>query len=254
MITILSPAKKLNERQKSSPENFTVPQFLEDSEILVEELRKFSPDQLQDLMNVNRNIAELNYERFLRWSTPFTPENATHALFTFKGQAYQGLKAEEFDDRDVAFAQDHLRILSGLYGLLRPLDLIQPYRLEMGTSLENPRGKDLYSFWGDRITRGLNETLSDHKQKVLLNLASNEYFKAIKPKELEADIITPVFKEQKGNQYKTIAVYAKMARGMMTRYIMKNRIDDPEDIKGFDWEGYLFSPGMSTEDVWTFVR
>jgi hypothetical protein len=254
MITILSPAKKLNEQPKASPENYTVPQFLDDSEVLVEELRKFSPEQLQDLMNISRNIAELNYERFLKWSRPFTPENASPALFTFKGQAYQGLKADAFNDLDVAFAQDHLRILSGLYGLLRPMDLIQPYRLEMGTYLENPRGKDLYSFWADKITRALNESLSDHKQKVLLNLASNEYFKAINQKVLESDIITPVFKEKKGNQYKTIAVYAKMARGMMTRYIMKNRIDDPRDIKGFDWEGYVFSPEMSTEEVWTFVR
>ncbi len=254
MITILSPAKKLNENQQASSDKYTVPLFLDDSEVLVEKLRKFSPEQLQELMNVSRNIAELNYERYLRWTTPFTPDNAVHALYAFKGQAYQGLKAEDFNDQDVAFSQDHLRILSGLYGLLRPLDLIQPYRLEMGTSLENPRGKDLYSFWGDKITGALNEALSDHKQNVLLNLASNEYFKAFNPKRLEAGIITPVFKEQKGDQYKTIAVYAKMARGMMARYIMRNRIDDPQDIKGFDWEGYVFSAEMSTENVWTFVR
>ena len=254
MITILSPAKKLNEDKKNSLADYTVPQFLEDSKVLVDELRKLNPDEIRELMNVSRNIAELNYERYLRWSTPFSPENATHALFTFKGQAYQALKAEDFTNQDVAFAQDHLRILSGLYGLLRPLDLIQPYRLEMGTALKNSRGNDLYEFWDDKITGALNEVLSDHKQKVLLNLASNEYFKSIHPDQLEATIITPVFKEQKGDQYKTIAVYAKMARGMMTRYIIKNRIDDPRDIRGFDWEGYVYSPSMSTEGKWVFVR
>lgn len=254
MITILSPAKRLNKKTEPSSEDYTIPWFLEDSKVLVDELRKLSPDELSELMNVSRNIAELNYERYLRWTTPFTPLNASRALFTFKGQAYQGLKAEDFTDQDVAFAQDHLRILSGLYGLLRPLDLIQPYRLEMGTALENPGGKDLYEFWNNKITQALNEALSDHKQKVLLNLASNEYFKSIHPDRLEATIITPVFKEQKGEQYKTIAVYAKMARGMMTRYIIRNRIDDPRDIKGFDWEGYVYSPDMSAKNKWVFVR
>jgi uncharacterized protein len=254
MIAILSPAKRLNNVTEASSDNYTLPRFLEDSKVLVDELRKLSPDELRELMNVSRDIAELNYERYLRWATPFTPLNASHSLFVFKGQAYQGLKAEDFTDQDIAFAQDHLRILSGLYGLLRPMDLIQPYRLEMGTPLNNPEGKDLYGFWNTKITQALNEDLSDHEQKVLLNLASNEYFKSVHPGRLEADIITPVFKDQKGNQYKTIAVYAKKARGMMTRYVIRNRIDDPHDIKGFDWEGYVYSPGMSTENKWVFVR
>ncbi|MFW6101797.1 MAG: peroxide stress protein YaaA [Bacteroidota bacterium] len=254
MITILSPAKKLDEENQFRSNEYTIPRFLEDAKVLVDELRELDPDQLAELMNVSRNLAELNYERYLRWKTPFTPLNARHALFIFKGQAYQGLRAEDFTEDDVAFAQNHLRILSGLYGLLRPLDLIQPYRLEMGTALQNPRGKDLYEFWNVKITQTLNEALSEHQQKVLLNLASNEYFKSIHTDALEVGLITPVFKEQKGDQYKTIAVYAKKARGMMTRYIIQNRIDDPQEIKGFDWEGYLYSPEMSSENKWVFIR
>jgi cytoplasmic iron level regulating protein YaaA (DUF328/UPF0246 family) len=254
MIAILSPAKKLNEKPPVFLEKSTIPIFLEDSKILVEELRKLSPEEISRLMNVSRNIAELNYERYFKWSTPFTQKNASHALFTFKGQAYLGLKAEDFSRDDIEFSQDHLRILSGLYGLLKPLDLIQPYRLEMGTSLKNPRGKNLYEFWNDKLTSALNEELSGHKQKVLLNLASNEYFNAINTEKLEADIITPVFKEKKGNQYKTIAVYAKTARGVMVRYIIRNKIDDPRDIKDFGEEGYVYSPEMSTSGKWVFVR
>lgn len=254
MITILSPAKKLDKKTERSIGQATVPSFLEDSKELIDELRQLSPEKISSLMNVSRKIAELNYERFARWQPPFHKDNATPAVFLFNGQAYQGLKAETLDDGDLYFAQDHLRILSGLYGLLRPLDLIQPYRLEMSTKLSNPRGKDLYAFWGEKLTRAINEALSKHESKVLMNLASNEYFKAIKPQMLEGDIITPVFKEKKGTQYKTVAVYAKTARGLMTRYIIENRIEDPEAIKGFDEQGYLYSPEMSNEKEWIFIR
>jgi cytoplasmic iron level regulating protein YaaA (DUF328/UPF0246 family) len=254
MITILSPAKKLDKKTDRTIGQTSAPDFIEDSRQLIGELRQLSPEQISSLMNVNRKIAELNYERFARWQPPFNRDNASPAVFLFNGQAYLGLEAETLNDDDLYFAQDHLRILSGLYGLLRPLDLVQPYRLEMGTRLSNPRGKDLYEFWGEKLTQAINEALSKHESKVLMNLASNEYFKAIKPQVLEGDIITPVFKEKKGNQYKTIAVYAKTARGLMTRYIIENRIEDPEAIKGFDQQGYIYSPEMSDEKEWVFIR
>lgn len=254
MIAILSPAKKLDKNTGRGTESYTTPQFLEDSRELVEQLRDYSPDQLSRLMNISRQLAELNYERFARWHTPFTRDNAHPAVFLFNGQVYQGLDAESLQDGDLAFAQDHLRILSGLYGLLRPLDLIQPYRLEMGTRLDNNRGRDLYAFWGEKITAALNESLAGHSSKVLLNLASNEYYKALQPGKIEGDIITPVFKEKKGDQYRTVAVYAKKARGLMSRFILENHIDDPEAIKSFEEEGYVFSPQQSTQKEWVFVR
>ena len=254
MITIISPAKKLDKKTDREINNPSAPDFLKDSQQLVEELRNLSPDDLSALMNVSRNIAELNYERFARWHTPFTRENAQPAVFLFNGQVYQGLQAEDLEDDALHFGQEHLRILSGLYGLLRPLDLIQPYRLEMGTKMSNPRGKDLYSFWGDKLTQNLNEHLQKHDSRVLLNLASNEYYKAVQKDKLEAEVITPVFKEKKGNQYRTVAVYAKKARGLMSRFILRNRIDDPEAIQSFDEEGYVFSPRQSSQKEWVFVR
>mgnify|MGYP006281976907 CR=1 FL=1 len=254
MITILSPAKKLDKKTDRTIGQTTTPAFLDDSRELMGELRQLSPEQISSLMDVSRKIAELNYERFARWQPPFHQDNATPAVLLFNGQAYLGLEAESLGDDDLYFAQDHLRILSGLYGLLRPLDLIQPYRLEMATKLSNPRGKDLYDFWGEKLTRAINEALSKHPSKVLINLASNEYYKAIKPKVLEGDIITPIFKEKKGNQYKTVAVYAKTARGLMSRFIIENRIEDPEALKGFDEQGYLYSAEMSDEKEWVFIR
>ena len=254
MITILSPAKKLDKKTDRTIGQTTTPAFLDDSRKLMGELRQLSPEQISSLMDVSRKIAELNYERFARWQPPFHKDNATPAVLLFNGQAYLGLEAESLDDDDLYFAQDHLRILSGLYGLLRPLDLIQPYRLEMAAKLSNSRGKDLYDFWGEKLTRAINEALNTHKSKVLINLASHEYFKAIRPQVLEGDIITPVFKEKKGNQYKTVAVYAKTARGLMTRFIIENRIEDPEALKGFDELGYLYSAEMSDEKEWVFIR
>ncbi|MBS3806392.1 MAG: peroxide stress protein YaaA [Bacteroidales bacterium] len=254
MITILSPAKKLDQKTDRQINSPTTPNFLKDSQVLVEELRNFSPDELSALMNVSRNIAELNYERYSRWHTPFTPENAQPAVFMFNGQVYQGLQAVNLEDDDLQFGQEHLRILSGLYGLLRPLDLIQPYRLEMGTKLSNPRGDDLYTFWGDKLTQAINESLQQHDSRVLLNLASNEYYKTVKKDKLEGEVITPVFKEKKGDQYRTVAVYAKKARGLMSRFILRNRIDDPEAIQSFDEDGYVFSPQQSSKKEWVFVR
>ena len=254
MITIISPAKKLNNRINRQVSSHTVPQFLEDSRELVGKLRDFSPDDIRKLMDVSRNIAEVNYERFARWHTPFTPENAHPALFLFNGQVYQGLGAQDLEDDDLDFAQQHLRILSGLYGLLRPLDLIQPYRLEMGTRLPNSRGGDLYAYWAGQLTQALNASLRQHPSKILLNLASNEYFKALNKDKVEGKIITPVFKEKKGNHYRTVAVYAKKARGLMSRFILRNRIDEPEAIQSFEEEGYLYSPQHSTQTQWVFIR
>ena len=205
-------------------------------------------------MDVSDKIAELNYERFQQFSTPFSTENARQALFAFKGDVYTGIDIENYNCKELDFAQDHLRILSGLYGLLRPLDLIQPYRLEMKTKLKNPRGKDLYTFWGDRLAKELTKELESQKQAVLVNLASNEYFKAINKKELKADIITPVFKEHKNGKYSVIAIFAKKARGMMSDFIIKNKIEDPERLKTFKQEGYEFSEPQSKGNELVFIR
>ena len=254
MITILSPAKKLEEKQEKKISKHTQPDLIEDSKILVDILRGYKPDELKELMNVSQDIADLNFERYARWNPPFSLDDANHSILAFKGQAYLGLDADSMDNDDLDFTQDHLRILSGLYGVLRPLDLIQPYRLEMGTKLENPRGKDLYQFWGSKITEHINKALKQHKNNQLINLASDEYFKTIKRSLLEGEIITPVFREKKGKDFKTIAVYAKKARGMMTRYIIKNRIEEPEHLKSFEEEGYSYNPHLSDNKKWVFTR
>lgn len=257
MISILSPSKTqdfADDRLDISKINYTEPILLQESGILIRELRKKSVKAIEKLMSVSENIATLNHERFQHFSTPFSPENARQALLAFKGDVYTDIAIHEYKKADFDFAQKHLCILSGLYGLLKPLDLIQPYRLEMKTKLKNPKGKDLYQFWGGKITKQLNEILKEQKTKVLINLASNEYFKAIKPAELEADIITPVFKEQKNGTYKTIALYAKRARGMMANFIICQRIDTPEKLKTFAEAGYEYSEHLSSEKEWVFIR
>ncbi|MDY6802094.1 MAG: peroxide stress protein YaaA [Bacteroidota bacterium] len=254
MITIISPAKTLNFDNNIKTKEYTQPEFLADSETLVKALKKKSKKELATLMNTNQELASLNYERYQRWKKPFTPENAKQALAVFKGQAFLGLDAKSLTTDDLLFAQNHLRILSGLYGVLRPLDLMQPYRLEMGTALKNKRGENLYKFWGTKITGFINNELSKQNNKVLVNLASNEYFKSIKPKKINGEIIAPVFKETKGNDFKVIAVYAKTARGLMSRFIIKNRIEEPEQLKAFDSEGYLFNHELSTKKEWVFTR
>ena len=191
---------------------------------------------------------------FEAWSQPFTPENAKQAVLAFKGDVYTGLDAESLSEKQFKFAQKHLRILSGLYGLLRPLDLMQAYRLEMGTKFENKAGKDLYSFWGDKITQALNAEIVSQKDDVLVNLASNEYFKSVKPKLLNGRIVTPVFKDWKGDKYKIISFYAKKARGLMCRYAIDNDISNVDKLKGFDYEGYAFNESMSSENEWVFIR
>lgn len=254
MITIISPAKTLDFKTLSQTDKFSQPDLLNDSKVLIKELQKLNPIDIKKLMKVNDEIATLNFERNISWRLPFTPDNAKQALLAFKGQVFVGLEANSLSEKELMFAQDHLRILSGLYGVLRPLDLIQAYRLEMGIQLKNPIGKNLYEFWGMKINEILNKELLKQKYKVLINLASNEYFKSVKAKEIKADIITPIFKEQKGDAFKTVTVYAKTARGYMSRFIIQNEINNPEDIKAFDTEGYLFNNDLSTKNEWVFTR
>jgi cytoplasmic iron level regulating protein YaaA (DUF328/UPF0246 family) len=206
------------------------------------------------MMAISENIASLNVERYKTFKTPFTTKNAKQAIFAFKGDVYSGLALDEFTEEDYAYAQGHLRILSGLYGCLRPMDLIQPYRLEMKTKLKNDRGDNLYQFWNDRITRSINEELKKQKEPVLVNLASNEYFKSVKPKLLDGRLLNINFKETKEGKTRVVAIFAKRARGMMTDYIIRNRIEKPEDLKKFKLGGYKFNKALSDDKQWTFER
>ena len=254
MLIVISPAKTLDFETPPEAPAFTVPDFLDDSAELIDELRGFEPYRLSELMGISPKLAELNSNRYHAWSLPFTAENAKQAVLAFKGDVYAGLDADNLSPDDLAFAQQRLRILSGLYGLLKPLDLMQPYRLEMGTKLKNRRGKDLYDFWDDRINQALNRELAEQDDPVLVNLASNEYFKSVRADKLDARIVTPVFKEERDGQFKLISFFAKKARGLMSRYIIRHRLSDPQDLKGFDLEGYRFNASLSTQDKPTFTR
>ena len=254
MLIVISPAKKLDYETPSKTSVFTTPDYMGDSKQLIQRLRDFSALDLAELMKLSMKLAELNFDRYEAWKPKCTEKNAKQAILAFQGDVYQGLDAASFTAADFKFSQQHLYILSGLYGLLRPLDLMQPYRLEMGTRLTTGRGKNLYEFWGNTITEGLNKQLKKLKSRTLINLASNEYFKSVKTKELDADIITPAFKEFKNGDYKMIGIYAKRARGLMSRYIIKNKIKDPEALKEFDEEGYRFSSKLSKGNNWVFTR
>jgi uncharacterized protein len=255
MLIVISPAKNVDFKPQNILKEYTLPQFTEKSEILVNELRKFSASDLAELFTVNRKIADLNFERYVKWHLPFTPENAKQAILAFNGEVYNGLKAKTLPISDLKYAQNHLRMLSGLYGVLRPFDLIQPYRLEMGIKLPTPNKKDLYQFWADTITSTINLALKDSGgEQILVNLASNEYVSSINRKKLEGKVLSIEFKEEKHDHYKTIVVYTKKARGMMSRFIIQNRIENAEDIKGFDNEGYMFNPRLSKEWNWVFTR
>lgn len=251
MLIVISPAKTLDFETAPSIKNYTQAQFLQTSQSLIDELKKLSTADIASLMKLSDKLAALNMARFQTWHTPFNLDNAKQAISAFKGDVYTGLDADTLDTAGLEFAQQHLRILSGLYGVLRPLDLMQPYRLEMGTKFTNKKGKDLYQFWGSQLRELIEAELAGG---VLINLASNEYFKALEAKKLTAHIITPVFKDWKNGQYKIISFYAKKARGLMSRYIIDHKINDPEDIKQFDSEGYRFSPEMSQADEWVFLR
>lgn len=254
MLITLSPSKGQDFTTPGLSKTFTRPADLKDSELLIKELRKINCHQLQELMTISENIAQLNIDRYKTFKIPFTAKNAKQAIFAFKGDVYSGFNLVQYSEADYAFAQDHLRILSGLYGCLRPLDLIQPYRLEMKTKLKNERGNDLYQFWGDRITRHLNKELNRQKEPVLVNLASNEYFKSVKTKLLEGRLLTINFKETKNNKTRVVAIFAKRARGMMADYIIRNRLENPEDIRKFKQGGYKFNKHLSDEKQWTFER
>tara|TARA_B110000967_G_scaffold64436_1_gene66375 strand:+ start:145 stop:912 length:768 start_codon:yes stop_codon:yes gene_type:complete len=253
MLTVISPAKKLDYSSSFSAAAHTQPALLKHSQELLEGLKKLSPQGVCKLMGLSDKLGALNYERFQEWSAPFNEQNARQAVLAFKGDVYQGLGADSMSNAELQWAQDHLRILSGLYGLLRPLDLMQAYRLEMGTKFANQRGGDLYSFWDGIITAELNEQLTD-ADAVLLNLASNEYFKAVKQNNIRARIVTPVFMDSKDGKYKIISFFAKKARGLMAAFIIKGKITDVEDIKNFDSDGYSFNSALSEGDRWVFTR
>lgn len=254
MLTLLSPAKTLDYESPLLTQRYSEPQMLDQSQLLVNRLRELSPPQLGELMKLSDKLANLNFGRYLDWQAPFSPDNARPALWAFKGDVYTGLRAEEFDDADLDFAQQHLRILSGLYGVLRPLDLMQPYRLEMGTRLQTGRGANLYQFWGDRITRVLDQQLGDGPERELVNLASVEYFSAVQPQGLDATVVTPVFRDLKQGVYKVISFYAKQARGHMANWIVRNRIDRADRLVEFNEAGYRYCAAESSPDQPVFLR
>ena len=253
MITILSPSKKLDFKI-SNIKAIDTPVFKNKTKQLVSILKKKSAQDLKDLMHISDALAELNVNRYKSFSSTYTEQNSKASLMAFTGDVYLGLDAESLNKRDINFAQKHFRILSGLYGLLKPLDAMQPYRLEMGTSLENKKGKDLYSFWGDSITKEINEALDSQKDKTLVNLASKEYFHSIKKDKIKGNVVDIHFKEYRNGQLKFLSFNAKKARGFMSRYIIENRIDKKEDLKGFNIENYYFDSELSSEDSFTFVR
>jgi hypothetical protein len=254
MLILISPAKTLDFNPQDVVHDFTLPQFIDESEIIVEKLKKLKPAKLAKLMNISPKLAQLNYERYQEWQLPFTHENAKQAILAFKGDVYTGLDADTFNKDDFAVAQKQLRILSGLHGILKPLDLMQPYRLEMGTSISVKRKKDLYHFWKIILSDHLIEEIRLTQSKYLINLASNEYFKVIDTKKINIDIITPVFKEFKNGQYKFMSFFGKKARGLMARYIIKHKISDPEQMKLFDSEGYYYNDILSNGNEWVFTR
>ena len=254
MITLLSPSKKLNFNEQNIVHSHTECDFIQSAELLANEAKNLTENDLKDLMNISDNLAKLNRERFDRWSLPFSPSNAKQAILAFDGGVYSGLKAENFKEKDFDFAQNHLRILSGLYGILKPLDLIQPYRLEMGVSFKNNRGKNLYEFWKKDLTKNLNNTLKEHRNPTIVNCASVEYFSAIDLKDFEGKILSIVFKEYRNDELKFISFNAKKARGLMTQYIMKNEIDTNNNIKDFNYEDYNFDSKLSDESTFVFTR
>lgn len=254
MLIVVSPAKTLDYESPLVTETYTQPELIDYSKRLIEVCRKLTPADVASLMKVSDKIADLNVGRFQEWSETFTLDNARQAILAFKGDVYTGLDAQTLTEADFEYAQRHLRMLSGLYGLLKPLDLMQPYRLEMGTKLANEKGTNLYQFWGNVITDKLNQAITEQGDNVLVNLASNEYFKAVKQKNLDAQVITPVFKDCKNGQYKVISFYAKKARGMMARFIIENRIESVADLTQFNTAGYTFAEDESSATELVFKR
>jgi cytoplasmic iron level regulating protein YaaA (DUF328/UPF0246 family) len=256
MLMVISPAKTLDYETPPVTPSFTQPAHLAESKRLISRLRKLGPGDIAQLMSLSDKLAALNVARYGEWKPPFTPANAKQAVLAFNGDVYDGLAAGDFSEEDFAFAQAHLRILSGLYGVLRPLDLMQPYRLEMGTRLANERGDNLYDFWGQRVTKTLKAVLAEQDSSVLVNLASEEYFGVVQSKALKARVITPVFEDWNANSagYKIISFHAKKARGMMARHAIRERVTEVESLKSFDSAGYAFYASASTPDRWVFRR
>ena len=254
MIILLSPAKTLDFETPLTCAEVTQPDFLDQSQLLIKQLRKLSPSAIGSLMGISDQLAVLNAGRFADWSLPFAPDNARPAVLAFNGDVYEGLDARSLSLNDLQFAQGHLRILSGLYGLLRPLDLMQPYRLEMGTRLENARGKDLYAFWGERLTDVLNALVEEQGEPAVVNLASEEYFKAVKAKKLAVPVIQPVFEDWSAGKFKVVSFYAKRARGLMARFAITGRLESPEELQAFSGAGYRFAEPVSDGGRWVFRR
>ena len=256
MITVISPAKKLSDECHAYEADHSQPAYLVKSTELVDQLKSYEPSHLQSLMGISEKLSVLNWERFQSWNPSFSSNNSRQAFFTFKGDTYTGLDADTLSSEDLSFSQNHTRILSGLYGVLKPLDLIMPYRLEMGTKIENKFGKNLYDFWGDELVADLEKDLSNHDSRYIVNCASVEYFKSIDKDSLNGKVITPVFKEIKEGKARIVSFFAKKARGMMARYIIQNQINDPDEIRKFDLGGYEYNDSLSNtmEPVFTRVQ
>lgn len=254
MITLLSPSKKLNFKNQESVPNFTQCDFINSAQELVNKAKNLSSEDLKDLMKISDSLANLNKERFNAWSQPFTRSNSKQAILAFDGGVYSGLEAESFDKKDLEFAQNHLRILSGLYGVLRPLDLIQPYRLEMGIKFKNKRGKNLYDFWKNDVTDNLNNSLKQHDNNTVLNCASNEYFNVVDQKRLNGKILNTVFKEYREGQLKFISFNAKKARGLLAKFVINNQLNNNNDLKDFNLDNYKFDSSLSDESTYVFTK
>ena len=254
MIVLLSPAKTLDYTKEFDVEP-TAPAFLADSTKLIKELKTKEPKDIASLMGLSDKLAALNFDRYQTWSAAKKISNDSQpALYVFQGDVYQGLQAETFDKKDISFAQKHLRILSGLYGELRPLDVIKPYRLEMGTKLQNPEGKNLYEFWGNKVRDNILKELKTNKSNLVVNLASKEYFSVVGSLPEDVEVVSPVFKDFKNGEYKLISFYAKKARGFMSHWMIKNKVTNSEELKNFDAEGYKYSKKLSTDSEPVFLR
>ncbi len=254
MLILISPAKSLDFESADPAQQHSTVAFPDETTILVKYMQGLSQEDLRQMMDLSDKLAALNYERYQTWAFDTLPTQSKSALFAFQGDVYQGLEAANFDAQSLEFAQKHLRILSGLYGILKPFDRIQAYRLEMGTSLGMPQAKTLYDFWGEKITRNINQELKTHINPTLINLASQEYFKAVKPAQIEGKILHIHFKELKGDKYKVVSFYAKKARGLMSAFIIKNQLTEPEQLKAFDEEAYQFNASLSDSENWYFTR
>ena len=255
MLAILSPAKTLDFDSPLVTDQHSAPEFTKDSAALIKTLRKLEPADIGSLMGISDKLATLNHDRYAQWSAKFDENSGARAsILAFKGDVYLGLSAQTMSKQDFTWAQKRLRVLSGLHGLLRPLDRIHPYRLEMGTALANARGKDLYQFWGGKVTQALNETLAEQRSKVLINLASNEYYKVVQPENIDGRIVTINFKEWRREAYRFVSFSAKKARGLMARYMIDQRAEKADDLKTFNFEGYAYNEELSSEHEWIFTR